>query len=390
MKNNLLLKKASLLLVLVVVLFSANKGFSQSDNFITQYDPYIISLKKFTFYYPIDDDPLNSSSNMIIVIQGNIGTQKNAFIKFLTADQLSFESSREYEDGYIQEVGVLDKRGALIPPLKDISGKNFLELTITGYADLNQGDFDKIKSLAGAGILPVATAYRNPFVGIFKNYPQGTEVMTPTDERWAEAEAFLAGMGTRKKTNLGSVVFSVPMVTDVRNISGGDNLVPGDRTISEEKGRTIAIVNFRELKDEVMVYDEDYFKKLYEIFLKHAGTPSNSGALTGDMIEMTELRDEGFKDKDDVYISPEAKKQLGYVLEILMASVPIKNDTVETTDATLPIELQVAIDYFKTNLSQDRTRFNKYLYEKYMADETNKAKLKREIDRVRAYYNYMN
>ncbi|HLT24474.1 MAG TPA: hypothetical protein VK004_05060, partial [Ignavibacteria bacterium] len=124
--------------------------------------------------------------------------------------------------------------------------------------------------------------------------------------------------------------------------------------------------------------------------LKHAGTPSNSGALTGDMIEMTELRDEGFKDKDDVYISPEAKKQLGYVLEILMASVPIKNDTVETTDATLPIELQVAIDYFKTNLSQDRTRFNKYLYEKYMADETNKAKLKREIDRVRAYYNYMN
>ncbi|HLT24575.1 MAG TPA: hypothetical protein VK004_05580, partial [Ignavibacteria bacterium] len=298
---------------MVVVLFSANKGFSQSDNFITQYDPYIISLKKFTFYYPIDDDPLNSSSNMIIVIQGNIGTQKNAFIKFLTADQLSFESSREYEDGYIQEVGVLDKRGALIPPLKDISGKNFLELTITGYADLNQGDFDKIKSLAGAGILPVATAYRNPFVGIFKNYPQGTEVMTPTDERWAEAEAFLAGMGTRKKTNLGSVVFSVPMVTDVRNISGGDNLVPGDRTISEEKGRTIAIVNFRELKDEVMVYDEDYFKKLYEIFLKHAGTPSNSGALTGDMIEMTELRDEGFKDKDDVYISPEAKKQLGYV-----------------------------------------------------------------------------
>lgn len=375
---------------MVVMLFSANKGYSQADNFITQYDPYIITLKNFTFYYPIDDDPLNSTSNMIIVIQGNIGTQKNAFIKFLTADQLSFKSSREYEDGYIQEVGVLDNRGALIPPLKDIAGKNFLELTITGYADLNQADYDKIKGIAGAGILPVATAYRNPFIGIFKNYPQPTEVMTPTDERWAEAEAFLAGMGTRKKTDLGSVVFSVPMVTDVRNISGGDNLVPGDRTISEEKGRTIAIVNFRELKDEVMVYEEDYFKDLYQIFLKHAGTPSNSGALTGDMIEMTELRDKGFVDKDDVYISPEAKKQLGYVLTILMASVPIKNDTVETTDATLPIDLQVAIDYFKTNLSQERSRFNKYLYEKYMADETNKAKLKREIDRVRAYYNYMN
>src|SRR5690606_30970455 len=145
MKNNLLLKKASLLLVLVVVLFSANKGYSQSDNFITQYDPYIISLKKFTFYYPVDDEPLNSSSNMIIVIQGNIGTQKNAFIKFLTADQLSFETAREFEDGYIQEVGVLDKMGALIPPLKDIQGKNFLELNIYGYADLTQNDFDKIK-----------------------------------------------------------------------------------------------------------------------------------------------------------------------------------------------------------------------------------------------------
>lgn len=380
----------SIVLLFAVLIFSANNGYSQSDNFITQYDPYIISLKKFTFYYPIDDDPLNSQSNMIIVIQGNIGTQKNAFVKFLTADQLSFETAREFEDGYIQEVGVLDKQGALIPPLKDIQGKNFLELTISGYADLTQSDFDKIKSIAGAGLLAVATSLRDPFVGIYKNYPQPTEVLKPTDERWAEAEAFLAGMGTRKKVNLGSVVFSVPIVTDVRNISGGDNLVPGDRTISEEKGRTIAIVNFRELKDELMVYEQEYYKKLYQMFLKHAGTPSNQSALTGDMIELTDFKAEGFKDKDDVYINPEAKKQLGYILDVLIASVPIKNDTVETTDKTLPIELQVALDYFRANLTQERTRFNKYIFQTFISDETNKAKLKRETDRIRQYYNYMN
>lgn len=379
-----------LLFMFAVILLSANRGYSQSDNFITQYDPYIISLKKFTFYNPIDDDPLNSSSNMIIVIQGNIGTQKNAFIKFLTADQLSFESAREFEDGYIQEVGVLDKQGALIPPLKDIQGKNFLELNITGYADLTQNDFEKIKGIAGAGLLAVATSLRDPFLGIYKNYPQPTEVLKPTDERWAEAEAFLAGMGTRKKVNLGTVVFTVPIVTDVRNISGGDNLVPGDKTVSEEKGRTIAIVNFRELKDELMVYEQDYYKKLYQMFLKHAGTPSNQSALTGDMIEMTDFKAEGFKDKNDVYINPEAKKQLGYILDVLIASVPIKNDTVETTSSTLPLDLQVALDYFRANLTQERTRFNKYIFQTFLSDETNKAKLKREIDRVRAYYNYMN
>ena len=379
-----------LLFLFAVILFSANKGYSQSDNFITQYDPYIISLKKFTFYYPVDDEPLNSSSNMIIVIQGNIGTQKNAFIKFLTADQLSFETAREFEDGYIQEVGVLDKMGALIPPLKDIQGKNFLELNIYGYADLTQSDFEKIKGIAGAGLLAVATSLRDPFLGIYKNYPQPTEVLKPTDERWAEAEAFLAGMGTRTKVNLGSVVFTVPIVTDVRNISGGDNLVPGDKTVSEEKGRTIAIVNFRELKDELMVYDQDYYKKLYQIFLKHAGTPSNQSGLTGDMIEMTDFKAEGFRDQNDVYINPEAKKQLGYILDVLIASVPIKNDTAATTTSTLPLDLQVALDYFRANLTQERTRFNKYIFQTFLSDETNKAKLKREIDRVRAYYNYMN
>jgi hypothetical protein len=382
--------KVTLLFLVAVILFSANKGFSQSDNFITQYDPYIISLKKFTFYYPVDDEPLNSSSNMIIVIQGNIGTQKNAFIKFLTADQLSFESAREFEDGYIQEVGVLDKMGALIPPLKDLQGKNFLELNIYGYADLNRSDFEKIKGIAGAGLLAVASSLRAPFIGIYKNYPQPTEVLKPTDERWAEAEAFLAGMGTRNKVNLGSVVFTVPIVTDVRNISGGDNLVPGDKTVSEEKGRTIAIVNFRELKDELMVYDQDYYKELYQIFLKHGGTPSNQAGLTGDMIEMTDFKAEGFRDQDDIYINPEAKKQLGYILDVLIASVPIKNDTAETTSSTLPLELQVALDYFRANLTQERTRFNKYIFQTFLSDETNKAKLKREIDRVRAYYNYMN
>ena len=382
--------RLSLLLLFAVILFSASNGYSQSDNFITQYDPYIISLKQFTFYYPVDEDPLNATSNMIIVIQGNIGTQKNAFIKFLTADQLSFVSAREFEDGYIQEVGVLDKQGALIPPLKDIQGKNFLELTISGYADLTQSDFDKIKSIAGAGLLAVSTSLRDPFLGIYKNYPQPSEVLKPTDERWAEAEAFLAGMGTRKKVNLGSVTLSIPMVTDVKNISGGDNLVAGDKTVSEEKGRTIAIVNFRELDDERIVADQEYSTELYQMFLKHAGTPSNQSALTGDMIELTDFKAEGFKDKNDVYINPEAKKQLGYILEVLIAAVPIKNDTVETTTATLPLELQIALDYFRTNMTQEETRFNKYIFERYIADESSKAKLKREIDRIRKYYNYMN
>lgn len=384
------MKKLISLFTLIVILFGFKSSFAQTDNFITQYDPYIITLKKFTFYYPVDEDPVNSSSKVVIVIKGNIGTQKNAFIKFVTTDMLAFETAREYEDGYIQEVSVLDNKGALIPPLKNINGQNFLELTIAGYADLSDTDFEKIKKITNAGVLAVATSLNAPFKGIYKNYPLNTGVLMPTDEKWAEAEAFLAGMNTRPKVDLGSVTFNVPMITDVKNIVGGDNLVPGDKTIAEEKGKTIAIVNFKELKDDVIVYDQPYYQTLLNLFLKHAGQPSNKDNLTADVIELTDFKAQGFKDREDVYINPEAKKQLGYVLDVLIAAVPIKNDTVETTDATLPLDLQIALDYFKANLISDKTRFNKYIFDTYISDERNRAKMKRETDAIRKYYNYPN
>jgi hypothetical protein len=386
--------KSSIKFFIALVCLFASLGsvrvYGQSDNFITQYDPYIITLKKFNFYYP-ESDPVNAASNMVIVVQGNIGNYKNAFIKFIPGDKIGYDLAREYEDGFLQEVTVLDRKGVLVPPVKDISGNNFLELVITGYADLTPTDYEKIKALSSAEVLPVSTAMVNPFNGIYTNFMQKADVLKPTDEKWAEAEAFLAGMKTRIKSDLGSVTYNVPMVSDVRNISSGANLVAGDKSISMEdkKNPTIGIVNFRQLKDEEIVSNMDYYKKLYDFFNKYGGTSSFfKDNLPGIMQELNDFKAQGFKDKNDVYINPEAKKQLSYLLEILAASVPIKADTVETTTSQIPLETQVALDYFKENFGSDRTRFNKYIYETYIVNDINRAKVNRDIDLIRKYYNY--
>lgn len=376
--------------IALVCLFSSLSANAQSDNFITQYDPYIITLKKFHFYYP-ESDPVTAASNMVIVIQGNIGNYKNAFIKFIPGDKIGYDLAKEYEDGYLQEVSILDRKGVLVPPVKDLSGNNFLELVITAYADLTVTDYEKIKALASAEVLPVSTAMVNPFSGIYTNYMQKADVLKPTDEKWAEAEAFLAGMKTRIKSDLGSVTYNVPMVSDVRNISSGANLVAGDKSVSMEDKRnpTISIVNFRQLKDEEIVSNMDYYKKLYDFFNKYGGTSSFfKDNVPGIVQELNDFKAQGFKDKNDVYINPEAKKQLSYLLEILSATIPIKADTVETTTSSLPLEVQVALDYFKENFTTDRTRFNKYIYETYIVNDINRAKVNRDIDLIRKYYNY--
>ena len=112
--------KKNYFFLILLIIFSGNIALSQVDNFITQYDPYILSLKKFTFYYPVDDDPLTGTSNFVIVLRGNIGSQKDAFIKFITSDQVGFDDAREFEDGYIQTVTALIKKGILVPHSKDV------------------------------------------------------------------------------------------------------------------------------------------------------------------------------------------------------------------------------------------------------------------------------
>ena len=379
--------KKYFLLVLLLLVFSGSVSFSQVDNFITQYDPYILSLKKYTFYYPVDDDPLSGTSNFVVVMRGNIGNQKDAFIKFITADQVGFDLAREFEDGYIQEVNALDKRGILVPPSKDVSGSYFLELTVSGYADLTDTDYEKMKKLSGSETVPVSTSMINSFAGIYHNYPQKTDIFKPTDETWAEAQAFLAGMNTRQKVDLGTITFKSPMIADIKNITASESLAAGDKTIENKKTYAIAILNFKSLRDELMVYEQDYYKKLYEIFLKLAGNSIYQDDYFKVVDELNDFKAIGFKDRDDVYIVPEVKKQLGNILEVFILSTPIKVDTNKTSESMISIEGQVVIDYFRENIGGDKNRLNKYIFDDYLSNDINRVKLQRDIDLIRNYYN---
>ena len=195
-----------------------NIAFSQSENYINQYDPYVITLKKLTFYYPKDDDPLSMVSNFVLVISGTIGSQQDAFVRFITADKIAFESSKEYLEGYLQEVSVMDPRGILIPPIKDMNGSNFLELNIKGYADLSDIDYAKLKKLTDLGNIPVNASISAPFIGYYGFYSSKNEVFKPTDDNWAEAQVFLSGLGTRQKTECIGINYIIPFVYLIKSL----------------------------------------------------------------------------------------------------------------------------------------------------------------------------
>jgi hypothetical protein len=379
------LNKLALISILIFVL--CNISFSQSDNFINQYDPYVTTPKKLTFYYPVDDDPQSTSSKFAIFIYGTtIGSQKDAFIKIITADKIGFDASKEFQNGYLQEISIMDLRGILVPPIKDMGGSNFLVLNIRLYAGFNETDYAKLKKISDEGTVTINSSIINPFMGFYSFYGSKNEVYKPTDENWAEVQVFLSGMGTRQKVDCGGIELVIPYVTTVTNIKSGDNFVPGDKVFEDKKSNSMAIVNFKLVNNELLVMAQDYYKKLLDRFLKYAGNSIYNDALPGIMEELNDFKSVGFKDKNDVYVSPEAKKQLMYVLDLLILGQPIKADTTVNT-SRIPLEGELVLDYFRSNISGDKTKSNRYIFEDFIGNDMNRIKLQRELELVRNYYN---
>jgi len=378
------LNKLALISILIFVL--CNISFSQSDNFINQYDPYVTTPKKLTFYYPVDDDPQSTSSKFAIFIYGTIGSQKDAFIKIITADKIGFDASKEFQNGYLQEISIMDLRGILVPPIKDMGGSNFLVLNIRLYAGFNETDYAKLKKISDEGTVTINSSIINPFMGFYSFYGSKNEVYKPTDENWAEVQVFLSGMGTRQKVDCGGIELVISYVTTVTNIKSGDNFVPGDKVFEDKKSNSMAIVNFKLVNNELLVMAQDYYKKLLDRFLKYAGNSIYNDALPGIMEELNDFKSVGFKDKNDVYVSPEAKKQLMYVLDLLILGQPIKADTTVNT-SRIPLEGELVLDYFRSNISGDKTKSNRYIFEDFIGNDMNRIKLQRELELVRNYYN---
>ncbi len=370
----------------VLILVLCNVTFSQSDNFINQYDPYATTLKKMTFYYPQDDDPISAASKFAVFVYGSIGSQKDAFIKIFTADKIGFDASKEFQDGYLQDISIMDLRGVLVPPIKDMGGSNFLELNIKVYTGFSDIDYTKLKRISDEGTVTINSSVINPFMGYYNFYGSKNEVFKPTDENWAEVQVFLSGMGTRQKIDCGGINLVIPYVTTVTTIKAGDNFVPGDKVFEDKKSNLMAIVNFKLANNELIVMAQDYYKKLLDRFLKFAGNSIYRDALPGIMEELNDFKSTGFKDKNDVYVSPEAKKQLMYILDLLILGQPIKADTTANT-SRIPLEGELVLDYFRANISGDKTKSNRYIFEDFIGNDMNRIKLQRELELVRNYYN---
>jgi len=146
-------------------------------------------------------------------------------------------------------------------------------------------------------------------------------------------------------------------------------------------------MSFKLVNNETIVYAQDYYKKLLEKFTRLAGNNIYADTYLRLMDELMDFRNVGLKDKNDVYASPEAKKQLYYILDLLLAALPIKVDTVKSSANKAPLEVEVILDYFKANITGDKTKNNKFIYDDYIGNDMNRLKLMREIEIIRNYYN---
>lgn len=372
--------------IITLIAFCFNLGFAQTDNLITQNDPYIMSLKKLTFYYPLDDNPVSSTSRFVIVVKGNIGSAQDAFIKFITPDKVAFDNASEYKDGYLQDISFLDKKGVLIPSFSDFNGKNFLELSITAYTNLTEQDYEKVRKISSVDVVPVSTGTIDAFSTIYKTYQNKDESFKPSDEFWAESQAFLSGMNTRKKVDIGTIRFDVPLSTNAKNIKIAEGLVPGDRSIDNAKDFMVGILNFKTIKDEEVVYNMDYYKKLKDFFNKLAGNNFYKDEFFKITDELNDYKTFMLKERTGVYFNSEVKRQLGNLIEIFRLSTPIKADTNKTSKGIISLEGQVAVDFIRENSGAEKNRYNKYIYNDFISNDLNRVKLLRELDIIKNYY----
>jgi hypothetical protein len=75
-----------------------------------------------------------------------------------------------------------------------------------------------------------------------------------------------------------------------------------------------------------------------------------------------------------------------YVLDLLILGQPIKADTTVNT-SRIPLEGELVLDYFRANISGDKTKSNRYIFEDFIGNDMNRIKLQRELELVRNYYN---
>ena len=76
-----------------------------------------------------------------------------------------------------------------------------------------------------------------------------------------------------------------------------------------------------------------------------------------------------------------------YILRLLILAQPIKADTVGNTSGRIPLEGELVLDYFRANVTGDKTKANRYIYEDFICNDMNRMKLQRELELVRNYYN---
>ncbi len=390
MKYKILKISGIVLFVLFPVLLFA-QIYSEHD-MVNQYDPFTITLDNMTL--STNDEDFQDHNAYVIIVTVTIGNEK--IIKFITMDDLTINSSKNYGDAVWQKNMTVKKNNIIIiPAIFNIpNNTGSMTIRIEGYSNVNPSDMGALGQLSSS-FCYVSSEMFVYMEHAYKYLSSSSDVNRPDSKNYTTATVLQQNIKTRAEIfyfgNPIEVNYSIPQ--DPKKVFGTNILVQGKKTLEAVIGTNVkdnvnlTITKFTDVK---LIQAEPYYQKIKGVFNDLTSLSVIPDSKRDGYIEKAQdiiSSDLVVGLKQGVYINDQAVKQYTNLLNLLKAGVRAKSDTTGTTNDVMNSDEREALSFFESNLKDNEFNLeNEYVYDDFIASSVNRGILQKEIDLIRKYY----
>lgn len=385
--------KLNLFLILLLAVLVPYSAFSQvysTKDIVNQYDPFTITINDLSLNTNDDDFREHAYTLILTITAGN-----EKIIKFINRDDMIMNSVISYDDFSNVNFTVKRNNTVIVPALINLSNTpSAVTIKLEGYSNVSPGDQQMLAQLSSSFCYTSSTMY-TLMDQAFKYLANSPDVNRPDNNNIVTADILQQNMGKRPEVfymgDPAEITYVVPK--DPQNVIGTNIFVQGPKTIESKVSVKVADkwnITITKLTDVKIVKVQPYYPKILSLFsditslhsipdLKEPGYLERCNeVINGDLVL-------GYN--SGIYINDQVVKQFTNLMNFLKAGIRVKADTNETTSDFMKSEEREALSYIESNLkSNDFNLNNEYIYDDYINSPVNRGTLQKEMDLIRRYY----
>ena len=385
--------KLNLFLILLLAVLVPYSAFSQvysTKDIVNQYDPFTITINDLSLNTNDDDFREHAYTLILTITAGN-----EKIIKFINRDDMIMNSVISYDDFSNVNFTVKRNNTVIVPALINLSNTpSAVTIKLEGYSNVSPGDQQMLAQLSSSFCYTSSTMY-TLMDQAFKYLANSPDVNRPDNNNIVTADILQQNMGKRPEVfymgDPAEITYVVPK--DPQNVIGTNIFVQGPKTIESKVSVKVADkwnITITKLTDVKIVKVQPYYPKILSLFnditslhsipdLKEPGYLERCNeVINGDLVL-------GYNSR--IYINDQVVKQFTNLMNFLKAGIRVKADTNETTSDFMKSEEREALSYIESNLkSNDFNLNNEYIYDDYINSPVNRGTLQKEMDLIRRYY----